>query len=56
MIINPYRIRTALLKPLLLLVFSLFEKHRSPQLGPQTFFAGIVSLREAQLSQMILPH
>lgn len=52
----PYRIRIASLKPLLLLIFSLFEKRRSPQLGPQTHFAGIVSLREAQLSHMILPH
>lgn len=35
----PYRIRIDAFYPLLLLVFSSFEKRRSPQLGPQTHFA-----------------
>lgn len=35
----PYRIRTHTIKPLLLKNFSLFEKRRSPQLGPQSYFA-----------------
>ncbi len=39
----PYRIRIAPLKPLLLLIFSLFEKRRSPQLGPQSYFAENIS-------------
>lgn len=36
---KPYRIRIDAFYPLLLLVFSSFEKRRSPQLGPQTHFA-----------------
>jgi len=39
----PYRIRIHTIKPLLLQHFPLFEKRRSPQLGPQSYFAENIS-------------
>ncbi len=44
----PYRIRIDDLFPLLLLVFYLFEKRRSPQLGPQAHFAENLSDFESE--------
>lgn len=40
---GPYRIRIKATYPLLLQHFYLFEKRRSPQLGPQSFFAENIS-------------
>ncbi|ASY80245.1 hypothetical protein BJK05_09635 [Pectobacterium polaris] len=36
--------------------FFFVRKTQEPPIRPPTFFAGIVSLREVQLSQMILLH